>query len=142
MLKGPELKRDIETIPVGTNQAKIAGDTSTPRKTAWILSWIASNTSKGTAGSPADPLPADGTDIRDDGTPIAFTEARLKSVLFSVWINGGKPGTIMTGAFNKLLVWDKVLGLGMSYTFKAMITVIVTGLVGAVWLGIKVMLGR
>ena len=29
-----------------------------------------------------------------------------------------------------------------SYTFKAMITVIVTGFVGAVWLGIKVMLGK
>jgi phage terminase large subunit len=28
------------------------------------------------------------------------------------------------------------------YTFKAVITVIVTGLVGAVWLGVKVMLGR
>jgi phage terminase large subunit len=29
-----------------------------------------------------------------------------------------------------------------SYTFKAVITVIVTGLVGAVWLGLKVMLGK
>ena len=29
-----------------------------------------------------------------------------------------------------------------SYTFKAVITIIVTGLVGAVWLGVKVMLGR
>jgi phage terminase large subunit len=29
-----------------------------------------------------------------------------------------------------------------SYTFKAVITVIVTGLVGAAWLGLKVMLGR
>jgi phage terminase large subunit len=28
------------------------------------------------------------------------------------------------------------------YTFKAVITIIVTGLVGAVWLGVKVMLGR
>ena len=28
------------------------------------------------------------------------------------------------------------------YTFKAVITVIVTGFVGAIWLGIKVMLGR
>jgi hypothetical protein len=52
MLKGLELKRDIETILVGTNQS-------------------------------------------------AFTEARLKSVLSSIWTNGGKPGTIMTGAFNK-----------------------------------------
>jgi phage terminase large subunit len=29
-----------------------------------------------------------------------------------------------------------------SYTFKAVITVIVTGFVGAVWLGAKVMLGK
>jgi phage terminase large subunit len=29
-----------------------------------------------------------------------------------------------------------------SYTFKAAITIIVTGLVGAVWLGIKVVLGK
>jgi phage terminase large subunit len=29
-----------------------------------------------------------------------------------------------------------------SYTFKAVITVLVTGLVGAAWLGVKVMLGK
>jgi hypothetical protein len=101
MLKGLELKRDIETILVGTNQAKVTGNATTPRQTASILSWIASNTSKGTVGSPADPTPIDGTGSRTDGTPIAFTEARLKSVLSSIWTNGGKPGTIMTGAFNK-----------------------------------------
>jgi hypothetical protein len=28
------------------------------------------------------------------------------------------------------------------YTFKAVITVIVTGLVGAAWLGVKLMLGK
>ena len=48
MLKGLELKRDIETILVGTNQAKVAGNSTTPRRTASILSWIASNTAKGT----------------------------------------------------------------------------------------------
>ena len=69
MLKGLELKRDIETILVGTNQAKVTGNTTTPRQTASILSWIASNTSKGTAGSPADPAPVDGTGTRTDGTP-------------------------------------------------------------------------
>src|SRR3954471_12773943 len=89
MLKGLELKRDIETIMVGTNQAKVAGDTATPRKTASILSWIGSNTSKGTAGAPADPTPVDGTGTRADGTQTAFTEARLKSVLSSIWTNGG-----------------------------------------------------
>lgn len=39
MLKGLELKRDIETILAGTNQAKNAGSTTTPRYTASILSW-------------------------------------------------------------------------------------------------------
>ena len=101
MLKGLELKRDLETILCGTNQAKVTGDTTTARKTASVLSWIKTNTSKGTAGGAADPSAADGTGTRVDGTAIAFTEARLKVVLSSIWTNGGKPGTIMTGAFNK-----------------------------------------
>lgn len=101
MLRGLELKRDIETILVGSNQAKLAGATTTPRKTASVLSWILSNTSKGTAGGAADPAAADGTGTRTDGTQLAFTEVRLKTVLSSIWTNGGKPGTIMTGAFNK-----------------------------------------
>jgi len=29
-----------------------------------------------------------------------------------------------------------------SYTFKAVVTVVVTGVVGAVWLGMKVLLGK
>ena len=97
MLKGLELKRDIETILVGTNQAKVTGNTTTPRLTASILSWIASNTSKGTAGGAADPATVDGLGTRVDGTQIAFTEVRLKTVLSSIWTNGGKPGTIFTG---------------------------------------------
>jgi len=99
MLKGLELKRDMESILVGTNQAKNAGNSSTARVTASVLSWIKSNTSKGTGG--ADPSAADGTGTRTDGTPRVFTEANLKTVLQSIWNNGGKPDTIMTGGFNK-----------------------------------------
>ena|SRR6202030_1862796 len=47
MLKGLELKRDMETILAGTNQAKNTGNDTTARKTASVLSWIKSNTSKG-----------------------------------------------------------------------------------------------
>jgi hypothetical protein len=101
MLKGLELKRDMETILAGTNQAKNTGNDTTARKTASVLSWIKSNTSKGTAGGAADPSTADGAGTRTDGTQIAFTEARLKTVLQSIWTNGGKPDVIMTGAFNK-----------------------------------------
>lgn len=100
MLKGKELKRDMETVLVGTNQAKAAGDDSTARKTASILSWIKSNTVKG-GGVAADPSAANGTGTRTDGTQVAFTEARLKDVLSKCWTAGGNPGTIMVGAFNK-----------------------------------------
>jgi hypothetical protein len=101
MLKGLELKRDMETIIAGANTAKNTGNDTTARTTASVLSWIKSNTSKGTAGGAADPSAADGTGSRTDGTQIAFTEARLKTVLQSIWTNGGKPDVIMTGAFNK-----------------------------------------
>jgi hypothetical protein len=101
MLKGLELKRDMESILVGTNQAKITGNDSTARKTASVLSWIKTNTSKGSAGGAADPSAADGTGTRTDGTQRAFTEAQLKSVLQSTWNSGGKPDVIMVGGFNK-----------------------------------------
>jgi hypothetical protein len=99
MLKGLELKRDMEAILVGTNQAKSAGNATTARSLASVLSWLKSNTSKGAGG--ADPSAADGSGTRTDGTQRAFTEASLKGVLQSIWNNGGKPDLIMTGGFNK-----------------------------------------
>jgi Family of unknown function (DUF5309) len=78
MLKGLELKRDMEAILVGTNQAKVTGNDTTARKTASVLSWIKTNTSKGATG--ADPSAADGTGTRTDGTQRAFIEANLKTV--------------------------------------------------------------
>src|SRR6266404_4140917 len=99
MLKGLELKRDMEAILVGTNQAKVTGDATTARKTASVLSWLKANTSKGAGG--ADPSASDGTGSRTDGTQRAFTEANLKTVLQSIWNAGGKPDTIFTGGFNK-----------------------------------------
>ena len=44
--------------------------------------------------------------------------------------------------FQHLRRWRKSVEQAQSYTFKAMITVIVTGFVGAVWLGFKIMLGK
>src|SRR5712691_10279930 len=89
MLKGLELKRDMESILVGTTQAKVSGSDSTARKTASLLSWIKTKTSTG------------GTGTRTDGTQRGFTEANLKAVLQSAWNSGGKPDTIMVGGFNK-----------------------------------------
>jgi hypothetical protein len=38
--------------------------------------------------------------------------------------------------------WRRSVEQAQSYTFKAVITIIVTGFVGAVWLGIKALLGK
>jgi len=64
-----------------------------------VLAWIRTNTDKG--GGPAADPSADGSVTRTDGTQRAFTEAQLKAVIQKCWTSGGKPETIMLGAFNK-----------------------------------------
>jgi hypothetical protein len=87
----------VESVLVGTNQAKNAGAVGTARRTASILSWIATNDDhNGTS-----PTPIDGTGTRTDGTQRAFTEVQLKNSLQLIWTSGGKPDTIMAGGFNK-----------------------------------------
>lgn len=44
--------------------------------------------------------------------------------------------------FQHLRRWRKSVEQTQTYAFKAIVTVIVTGLLGAVWLGIKVTLGK
>lgn len=97
MLRGIELKTDMEMSLVGQNVAKAAGSSSTARALAPVQSWIKTNTSK----SGSDPSAADGTGTRTDGTQRQFTEAQLKTVLASIWGTGGKPDTIQVGSFNK-----------------------------------------
>jgi hypothetical protein len=99
MLKGKELKRDVETTLLN-NQKKLSGSETVARNLAGIGAWIASNTDKGAGG--ADPSVIDGSVSRTDGSPQrAFTELQLKNVLQKIWIAGGKPDVIMLGAFNK-----------------------------------------
>ena len=98
-LKGQELKRDMEFILL-SNTAKVAGNLTTPRKTASVLSWIGTNDSFG-AGVGASPVTLDGLATRTDGTQRAFTEALLKPVLQLIWNEGGNPDTILVGGNNK-----------------------------------------
>ena len=99
MLRGKELKRDIETILL-LNQPKATGNFTTPRAVGAVLAWIATNTSKGSGGADPSSL-GNGLSSRADGSMRAFTEALLKGVLQSCWVNGGQPDTILVGAFNK-----------------------------------------
>ncbi len=106
MLKGLELKRDMEGSLIGVNQASTTGSTIAIRRVASVLAWIGHNSSVSTAGTTGiDPTETngytDGTVARTDGTQRAFTEAQLKTVLQAIWVAGGKPDVIMTGSFNK-----------------------------------------
>jgi hypothetical protein len=44
--------------------------------------------------------------------------------------------------FEHLRRWRKSVEQATSYSFKAVITVIATGVIGALWLGFKTMLGK
>lgn len=94
-----EIKRDMETMALA-NQAKVAGDSSTARRTASLGAWVATNTSVGATGT--DPSPIDGSDPRNDGTQRAFTETILKDVIQQIWTEGGKLKMLMLGSFNKV----------------------------------------
>lgn len=101
--RGKELKRDMETIFLRA-QAGVAGDVSTARTLAGINAWLKTNTDEGAGGG--DPTYTSGVPgaVRTDGTQRAFTETILKSVIQSVWTNGGDPQVLMVGPVNKQVV--------------------------------------
>jgi hypothetical protein len=98
-----ELKRDIEGI-ITANQGQSAGSSSTARVMGSLLSYIKTNTNKGsgtTAG--ADPTTI-GVSTRTDGTTRTFTEAMLKDVVSKVFTSGGTPSVLMVSPALKQVV--------------------------------------
>ena len=102
MLKGLELKRDMEGSLIASTSGSTSGSDTNVRRLGSILSWMRTNTNSSTgATTGVDPTGSDGSGSRTNGTQRAFTEVQLKSVLQSVWVSGGKPEVLMTGSFNK-----------------------------------------
>ena len=60
---------------------------------------------------------------------------------YTIWIVQWV-GQELRADFQHLRRWRKSVEQAQSFTFKAAISIIVTGFVGAVWLGVKVMLGK
>ena len=94
--KAKELKRDMEATVTGNIQ-EVTGGSGTARKMGTLGSWIETNDVFGAGGASGTA----GNTARTDGTQRAFTEAQLKSVIKSVWNEGGEPSMIMVGPFNK-----------------------------------------
>ena len=98
--RGKELKRDVEAVLL-SNNARVAGNSSTASETAGLPSWIASNVN---AAGDATEATGDGTDARTDGTQRDFTEAMLKDAMQKAWAAGGSPSVLMVGPHNKQVV--------------------------------------
>lgn len=99
MKRSKELKRDMEASLTGNN-ASVAGNASTARKSAGFEAWIQTNDSRASDGSStafSGGIQAAAT----DGTQRAVTESFLQSVLQLCWEEGADPTTISAGAFNK-----------------------------------------
>lgn len=94
-----ELKRDVEAMIV-SNNAAVAGNSSTARKAAGLGTLIYTNTSHGT-GSPVGSTTAHTSGLATTapvaaGTARAFGETQLKTVLQSVYTNSGEMPSIIS----------------------------------------------
>lgn len=108
--RGKEMKRDIE-YALTRNQASTAGTSATPRSLASIESWLKSTTADanapyvalGSAANATTPGFSGTTAVAPtDGTTLgAFTETSLKTIVRQAWTNGGEPGVVMVGPWNK-----------------------------------------
>jgi hypothetical protein len=80
---------------------------------------------------------------RDEIEGIAETAAQkaVAAVLTSLGIDDDDRKELRAD-FVHLRKWRKSVEQAESYAFKTVITVVVTGFVGAVWLGIKAVLGK
>jgi len=76
---------------------------------------------------------------RDDIDRIVFKA--VATTLMSLGIDEGDRRELRAD-LQHLRRWRKSVEQAQGFTFKAAITVIVTGVVGAVWLGIKIMLAK
>lgn len=93
-----ELRKDMEAIMFGTNQAFAGSGTRTLRS---FEAWIRTNAQRGVGGAnPDDPNVTPGT-TATDGTQRPFTETMLKTAMKSAFDLGAKPRKLVMGSFAK-----------------------------------------
>ena len=116
--KAKELKRDLEA-QLTTNNAEVTGSATAAREMGSLRAWVATNDVMGTSGTSG----AAGNTAATDGTQRVFTESLLKSVIKSVWNEGGNPTMIMVGPFNKQKLSGFTGNSTVSYTHLTLPTI-------------------
>ena len=94
LLKGIELRRDIEKAITDTDVARSSSD---PRKSASLTTWM-SNGSVGASGAFSS---GDGTDTLTNGTDRALTLALIEDGMQDAWTDGGNPSMMLCSATNR-----------------------------------------
>lgn len=94
--RGKELKRDLEKMALSEN-ASVAGNATTARKSGGVGAWLATNTSHGTSGA-ANGFASGIVAAPDAGTSRTLTEAMLKTAISTAWDEGGDPSTVYVGS--------------------------------------------
>jgi hypothetical protein len=114
---GKEIKRDLESALLDSHAA-VSGagaGTGTARVAAPLMNWIQTNSSRGTDG--VDSTSTSGgvpTYACVDATTTyrrALTEALAKTVIQSLWTNGGEADVLMAGAFNRQAISSSFAGI-------------------------------
>jgi hypothetical protein len=101
VLKGLELRRDIEKIVGDLNVAKSGSE---PRKSATLVTWMTNGDA-----SPSDIAfgTGDGSDVADlTGTEASLTLAKIDNAVTQAWNDGGKPRVLVCDASNKANISD------------------------------------
>ena len=117
-LKLRELKRDMETMLVGDNNAAVAGSSGTARETASLTAFLKTNVDRGVGG--ANPTLSGTTEgfpnaAATDGTLRALTETMLKDVIASCWDEGAEPTIVLCGSGVKQKISSTFTGSATRY---------------------------
>ncbi len=91
----PELKRDIEAMLI-SNNAAVAGNSTTARKSAGIGAMVYTNTVHGVGGSTPSHTSGAATTGPTAGTNAAFAEANIKTVMQSIYTNSGEMPSLVS----------------------------------------------
>lgn len=90
---GKALRLDAEKALLDNN-AYVSGSDVLARELAGVPAWLTTNTEFET-NTGADPVTIGSTARTDDGTPVAFSQSRLNTVLQSIWENSTNDKNLM-----------------------------------------------
>ena len=113
-----ELKRDMEQMMAGDNNAAVAGSSGTARETASLSAFLRTNVDRGVGGASGT---LSGTTAgypnaaATDGTLRALTETMLKNVIASCWDEGAEPSMVLCGSGVKQKISSTFTGSATRY---------------------------